>query len=59
MTNSWETLTYKVVETKVILPTDTQEVLIQDDRDLMTLITCHPLGDNTHRYVVYCERVDT
>lgn len=58
ITNFWETLTYRVVETKVILPTDTDEVLIQEGRDMVTLITCHPYGNNTHRYVVYCERVE-
>lgn len=56
ITNLWETLTYRVVETKVILPEDIQEVLIQPGRDLVTLVTCHPYGENTHRYVVYCER---
>ncbi len=58
ITNFWATLTYRVDEIKVILPTDTQEVLIQEGRDMVTLITCHPYGDNTFRYAVYCERVD-
>lgn len=58
ITNFWETLTYRVVETKVILPTATSEVLIQEGRDMLTLITCHPYRNNTHRYVVYCERVE-
>ena len=58
VTNLWETLSYKVVETKVILPTDTQEVLIQKGRDLVTLITCHPYRHNYQRYVVYCERLE-
>lgn len=57
VTNLWETLTYQVVETKVILPSDTEEVLIREGRDLVTLITCHPYGHNYQRYVVYCERV--
>lgn len=57
LTNFWETLTYKVVETKVILPNDVKEVMIQPGRDLVTLITCHPYGHDYQRYVVYCERV--
>lgn len=57
VTNLWETMTYRVAEIKVILPTDTQEVLIQEGRDLVTLITCHPYRHNYQRYVVYCERV--
>ena len=42
---------------QVILPVDMYELLIQKDRDLVTLVTCHPLGQNSHRYVVFCERV--
>jgi sortase A len=55
-TNFRETLVYQVAEIKVILPTDIDEVLIQDGRDLITLITCHPYRHNYQRYVVYCER---
>ncbi len=56
-TNIWETLTYRVAETKVIRPNEVDQVKIQPGRDLITLITCHPLGHNYQRYVVYCERV--
>lgn len=55
-TNIWETLTYRVAETKVIKPNEVDQVKIQPGRDLITLITCHPLGHNYQRYVVYCER---
>ena len=54
ITNPWETLTYKMVETKVILPTDIRQVCIQDGKDMVTLISCE---HHTRRYVVYCERV--
>lgn len=55
--NFRETLVYQVCETKVIDPEDIDEVLIQEGRDLVTLITCHPYRHNYQRYVVYCERV--
>jgi len=58
VTNFWDTLVYEVAETKVILPTDIQEVYIQEGRDMVTLITCHPYTKNYQRYVVYCERVE-
>ena len=57
ITNLWTTMTYRVAELKVIRPNETGEVLIQDGRDLVTLITCHPYRYNYQRYVVYCERV--
>lgn len=56
--NFKEELVYEVKETKVIDPSDVGSLLIQEGRDLLTLITCHPLGRNDHRYVVFCERVD-
>lgn len=55
--NFRETLTYRVAELRVISPTDVKDLLIQEDRDLITLITCHPYRHNYQRYVVYCERV--
>ena len=56
-TNFFETLEYKVVETRVIVPSDIDAVLIQEGRDLITLITCHPFRFNYQRYLVYAERV--
>jgi len=54
--NFRETLTYRVVETAIIAPTDIDKILIQEGRDMVTLITCHPYRYNYQRYVVYCER---
>lgn len=58
ITNLWDTLEYRVCEIKIIDPSDVPEVLIQEGRDLVTLITCHPYTKNYKRYVVYCERVN-
>ena len=55
--NMWGELTYKVIKTEVIHPTNINEILIQKDKDLITLVTCHPYRVNTHRYIVICERV--
>lgn len=58
ITNLWEKLTYKVVETKIIDPHEVEEILIQADRDMITLLTCHPYASGgKQRYLVYCERV--
>lgn len=57
ITNFREKLNYRVCGIKIISPTDFQELYIQDGRDMVTLITCNPLGQNYERYVVYCERV--
>lgn len=54
--NFRETLTYTVEELRIIDPTDVDALLIQPGRDLLTLVTCHPLGGNSQRYVVYCVR---
>lgn len=54
--NFRETLTYRVVGAEIILPEQIDKVLIQPDKDMLTLFTCHPYGKNTYRYVIYCER---
>lgn len=58
ITNFWETRCYEVWEKKVILPDDTDKILIQDGKDLLTLITCHPYRHNYQRLVVYCKCKD-
>lgn len=52
-----EVLTYEVRETKVVQPDDTDTLRPVAGRDLVTLITCTPLGINSHRILVTGERV--
>jgi sortase A len=52
-----EVLTYQVIETKVVEPTDTESLFPRYGKDLMTLVTCTPLGINSHRILVTGERV--
>lgn len=52
-----EVFTYRVIETKVIEPDETAEILPDPDRDLLTLVTCTPLGVNSHRILVTAERI--
>lgn len=56
ITNPWETMEYRVVSMIVIKPNETENILIQPGRDLVTLTTCHPYGVGSHRYVITCER---
>ena len=58
--NPWETLTYEVEACEVIAPTDSERLKIQEGRDMLTLITCHPYRSHgAFRYVVYCVRTDS
>ena len=54
----WQKNDYIVTATKIIDPSDTAAVKVQQGKDLVTLITCHPYGYNTQRYVVECECSD-
>lgn len=54
--NLWETLEYRVTEIRIIYPYETDNILIQPGRDLITIVTCHPYRVNTHRYLVFAER---
>ena len=57
ITNLWETISYTVTRTDIIEPTDVSKILIQENREMLTLITCHPYASGgRQRYVVYCER---
>ena len=59
LTNLWEELHYTVADIKIINPTDVDKILIQEGRDLLTLLTCHPYGTGgRYRLVVYCERTN-
>lgn len=60
VTNLWETLYYTVVEIKIIEPDEISQILIQPDRDLLTVFTCHPYGSSgRYRYLLICERAGT
>ena len=56
--NLWETLTYKVTDIRIISPDDIPSILIQEGKDMVTLITCHPYPYNYQRYAVFCERCE-
>lgn len=59
ITNIWDTLTYKVSEIRIINPDDIDSILIQKDRDMITLLTCHPYGSGgLYRYLVFCDRAE-
>ena len=58
ITNAWDTLTYSVTSIAIIDPKEIDKVLIQEGRDMITLISCNPYGKNIQRYVVYCDRAE-
>lgn len=52
-----QTLVYRIIDSSVVLPTETELLRPQANRDLMSLVTCTPLGVNSHRIIVTAERV--
>ena len=59
LTNLWETLTYTVTDIQIIQPHEVDKIKIQQDRDLLTLITCHPYASGgRQRDVGCCERTE-
>ena len=57
LTNLWETLIYTVTDIQIIQPHEIEKIKIQQGRDLLTLVTCHPYASGgKQRYVVYCEK---
>lgn len=49
---------YQVCEIRVVRSEETEGLGIQEDRDLVSLITCTPYGINTHRLIVTGERME-
>ena len=59
LTNLWETLTYTVADIQIIQPHEVDKIKIQQGRDLLTLITCHPYASGgRQRDVVCCARTE-
>jgi len=54
--NFKEKLTYTVYDIKIVNPNNISELEIQEGKDLITLITCHPYRVNTQRYIVKANR---
>lgn len=52
-----EVLTYQVTTTHVVAPEDTETLRPVEGADLVTLVTCTPLGVNSHRILVTGERI--
>ncbi|WP_416829264.1 class C sortase [Ectobacillus polymachus] len=52
-----KTLAYRVDQIKVVLPNETNDLLVVKDQDYATLITCTPYGVNTHRLLVRGHRI--
>ncbi len=58
ITNLWEALTYTVSYTDIIQPNDVEKILIQDGKDMVTLLTCHPYASGgNQRFLVFCDRI--
>lgn len=51
-------LAYEVYRQKVIYPDQTGFLEIEENRDLATLLTCHPYGFNYQRLLIQAERIE-
>ena len=51
------TLTYQIVQIRIVLPEDTSEMDLYRGEDYCTLQTCTPYGVNTHRLLLRGKRV--
>lgn len=52
-----EVLTYRVYKKEVVQPEENQSLRAVAEKDIATLVTCTPLGINSHRILVTGERV--
>ncbi|MCH5297611.1 MAG: class C sortase [Ruminococcus sp.] len=52
-----QTLAYRIEQINVVEPWDTSLLKIEPEEDYVTLVTCTPFGQNTHRLLVRGTRV--
>ena len=52
-----QTLVYQVDQIKVVLPSESEDLRIEPNKDYCTLLTCTPYGINSHRLLVRGVRV--
>ncbi|MGO4534776.1 class C sortase [Leifsonia sp. 2MCAF36] len=57
LTTFGQVFTYRIFDTRVVEPGDTATLRQEAGRDLVTLVTCTPLGINTHRILVTGRRI--
>ncbi len=50
-------LAYEVDQITVVLPTEVENIQIEEGKDLATLVTCTPYGVNSHRLLIRGHRV--
>lgn len=53
-----QVLTYQVDQIKIVEPHITEDLLVEEGKDLVTLVTCTPYGVNTHRLLVRGHRIE-
>ena len=53
-----EVLTYEVDQILIVEPKETKALMIEEGKDLFTLVTCTPYGVNSHRLLVRGHRVE-
>lgn len=54
-----EVLTYEVDQILIVEPNETEALIIEEGKDLCTLVTCTPYGVNSHRLLVRGHRIET
>ena len=52
-----ELLTYEVDQILIVEPQETDALLVEEGKDLVTLVTCTPYGVNSHRLLIRGHRV--
>lgn len=52
-----ETFTYAVTAKNIVKPDNISLLSVDEEKDLLSLITCYPYGVNSHRLIVTAERV--
>jgi sortase A len=53
-----EVLTYEIDQIRIVEPNEVNDLVIEEGKDYCTLMTCTPLGINSHRMLLRGRRID-
>lgn len=49
---------YRIDKISIVLPEETEELKVVEGKDYVTLVTCTPYGENTHRLLIRGSRIN-
>ncbi|MGD7053081.1 class D sortase [Sutcliffiella horikoshii] len=57
VTTNDKSFSYQITDIKIVKPEDTSVLALSKNKKILTLITCHPIKNPTHRLIIHAEEI--